>query len=61
MYTVTHTGGGYMPMDVSYPITLVEEIIEISLNTEEKKLLNSSADSVKKVMKLLDDLKLFEE
>ena len=39
----------------------VEEIIEISLNTEEKKLLSSSAESVKKVMKALDDLKLFEE
>ena len=39
----------------------VEEIIEISLNAEEKKLLSSSAESVKKVMKALDDLKLFEE
>ncbi len=39
----------------------VEEIIEISLNADEKKLLSSSAESVKKVMKALDDLKLFEE
>ena len=39
----------------------VEEIIEISLNTEEKKLLSSSAESVKKVMKVLDDMNLFEE
>ena len=39
----------------------VEEIIEISLNTEEKKLLSSSAESVKKVMKVLDDMKLFED
>lgn len=39
----------------------VEEIIEISLNAEEKKLLSSSAESVKKVMKVLDDMKLFEE
>ena len=39
----------------------VEEIIEISLNSEEKKLLSSSAASVKKVMKVLDDMKLFEE
>ena len=39
----------------------VEEIIEISLNTEEKKLLSSSAESVKKVMKVLDDMKLFDE
>ncbi|RKZ81767.1 MAG: malate dehydrogenase [Gammaproteobacteria bacterium] len=39
----------------------VEEIIEISLNAEEKKLLSSSAESVKKVMKVLDDMKLFED
>ena len=37
----------------------VEEIIEIDLNAEEKKLLDSSANSVKEVMKALDDLKLF--
>lgn len=37
----------------------VEEIIEISLNNEEKKLLKTSADSVKTVMKVLDDLKIF--
>ena len=37
----------------------VEEIIEIKLNAEEKKLLASSADSVKSVMKVLDDMKLF--
>lgn len=39
----------------------VEEIIEISLNTDEKKMLQTSVDSVKGVMKVLDDLKLFEE
>jgi len=39
----------------------VEEIIEISLNIEEKKLLSSSVESVKKVMKVLDAMKLFEE
>jgi malate dehydrogenase len=39
----------------------VEEIIEISLNSEEKKLLSTSAESVRKVMKVLDDLKLFEK
>lgn len=37
----------------------VEEIIEISLNDDEKKLLKSSAQSVKDVMKSLDDMKLF--
>jgi len=39
----------------------VEEIIEISLNEEEKKLLTSSVKSVREVMKSLDDMKLFEE
>jgi len=39
----------------------VEEIIEIKLNAEENKLLTSSADSVRGVMKVLDDMKLFEE
>ncbi len=39
----------------------VEEIIEISLDADEKKLLSSSAESVRKVKKVLDDLKLFEE
>lgn len=39
----------------------VEEIIEISLNVEEKKLLTSSVASVREVMKALDDMKLFDE
>ncbi|MDX2431234.1 MAG: malate dehydrogenase [Bacteroides sp.] len=37
----------------------VEEIIEISLNEDEKKLLRSSVESVKEVMKSLEDLKIF--
>lgn len=37
----------------------VEEIIEIELNQDEKKLLTESANSVKSVMKILDDMKLF--
>ncbi len=37
----------------------VEEIIEISLNEEEKKLLKTSSDSVQSVMKVLDDMKIF--
>ncbi len=37
----------------------VEEILEISLDSNEKKLLTSSAASVKQVMKVLDDMKLF--
>jgi len=39
----------------------VEEIIEISLNVEEKKLLTSSVASVREVMKALDDMNLFEK
>ncbi len=37
----------------------VEEIIEIDLTKDEKALLNSSAASVKEVMKVLDDMKIF--
>ncbi|HOI32374.1 MAG TPA: malate dehydrogenase, partial [Bacteroidales bacterium] len=37
----------------------IEEIIEVELNKEEKKLLQDSSESVQKVMKILDDMKLF--
>lgn len=37
----------------------VEEILEISLNADEKKLLKTSSDSVRTVMKVLDDMKIF--
>ncbi len=37
----------------------IEEVIEVELNKEEKKLLYDSSDSVKSVMKVLDDMKLF--
>jgi len=37
----------------------IEEIIEIKLDSDEKKLLSTSAESVKNVMKVLDDMKLF--
>ncbi len=37
----------------------VEEILEINLNEGEKKLLMESANSVKSVMKILDEMKLF--
>ena len=37
----------------------VEEIVEISLNADEKKMLKTSSDAVKEVMKALDDMKLF--
>jgi len=38
----------------------IENIIEIDLNKEEKALLHESAKSVKGVMKVLDDMKLFD-
>jgi len=54
---------GHKKIYLGVPVILgkngVEEIIEISLNSEEKKLLTSSVDSVKSVMKVLDDMKLF--
>jgi malate dehydrogenase len=37
----------------------IEEIIEISLDANEKQLLKTSSDSVKAVMKVLDELKIF--
>lgn len=37
----------------------VEEVIQISLNNEEKKLLQESADSVRSLMHVLDELNLF--
>ncbi len=38
----------------------IEEIIEIDLDKDEKKLLETSANSVKSVMKVLDDMNLFD-
>jgi malate dehydrogenase len=56
---------GHKDLYLGVPVKLgkggVEEIIEISLNADEKKLLTSSVESVKNVMKVLDDMKLFEE
>lgn len=49
----------YLGVPVKLGTNGVEEIIEIDMNDEEKQLLYTSADSVKKVMKVLDDLKLF--
>lgn len=49
----------YLGVPVKLGKNGIEEIIEIQLNKEEKVLLNTSAESVKKVMKLLDDMKLF--
>jgi len=49
----------YMGVPVKLGKTGIKEIIEIQLNKEEKKLLNESATAVKKVMKVLDDMKVF--
>ncbi|MFZ5942034.1 MAG: malate dehydrogenase [Bacteroidota bacterium] len=49
----------YMGVPVKLGKGGVEEIIEIALNEKEKELLKSSADSVREVMKILDDMKLF--
>jgi len=38
----------------------IEEIIEIDLNKEEKKLLTESANSVRGVIKILDDMKILD-
>jgi len=51
----------YLGVPVKLGKNGVEEIIEISLDADEKKLLLSSAESVREVMKSLDDMKLFEE
>ena len=54
---------GLKDIYMGVPVILGEEgikkIIEIDLNKEEKKMLNESATAVKKVMKILDDMKLF--
>ncbi len=50
----------YLGVPVKLGTQGVEEILEINLDDNEKELLNSSAESVKNVMKVLDDMKLFE-
>ncbi|MCB0807421.1 MAG: malate dehydrogenase [Bacteroidales bacterium] len=49
----------YMGVPVKLGKRGIEHIFEIDLNKEEKKLLNDSATAVKKVMKILDDMKIF--
>jgi len=51
----------YMGVPVMLGKHGVERIIEIELNKEEKVLLAESAQSVKQVMNVLDEMKLFEE
>ncbi len=49
----------YMGVPVKLGKAGIEEIIEVDLNADEKKLLATSAESVKDVMKVLDKMKLF--
>lgn len=50
----------YIGVPVKLNANGIEEIIELSLEEEEQKLFQKSAAEVKKVMKTLDDLNLFE-
>ncbi|VAW23327.1 Malate dehydrogenase [hydrothermal vent metagenome] len=53
---------GLKDMFVGVPVKLgkngVEEVIEVKLNGQEKELLNNSANAVKKVMGILDGMKI---
>ncbi len=49
----------YMGVPVKLGKNGIEGIFELQLNKEESKLLNESADAVKKTMKVLDDMKIF--
>ncbi len=49
----------YMGVPVKLGKDGIEEIIELNLNAKEKKMVEDSANSVKDVMKVLDDMKLF--
>ncbi|MBN1925662.1 MAG: malate dehydrogenase [Prolixibacteraceae bacterium] len=50
----------YLGVPVKLGKNGIEQIIEIDLNPDEKALLEKSAASVKEVMDVLDDMKLFE-
>jgi malate dehydrogenase len=49
----------YLGVPVKIGSEGIEEIIQLNLNKDELKMLKESADSVKSVMKVLDDMKLF--
>ena len=61
----TYLNGEYGIKDIylGVPVKLgkngIEEIIEIDLNEDENRLLQDSAKSVKEVMEVLDDMKIF--
>ena len=56
---------GFKDVYLGVPVKLgkngIEEVIEIELDKDEKKLLSTSVDSVRDVMKVLDDMKIFKE
>lgn len=49
----------YLGVPVKLGVEGIKEIIELNLNDKEIKMLHESAEQVKKVMKVLDDMKLF--
>lgn len=49
----------YLGVPVKLGKNGIEEIIEVDLNKEEKEMLNQSAEAVKSVMKVLDDMNMF--
>ncbi len=49
----------YMGVPVKLGAQGIEEIIELNLNKDEQALLDDSAKSIKSVMQVLDDMKLF--
>lgn len=49
----------YMGVPVKLGAQGIEEIIELNLNKDEQALLDDSAKSIKSVMQILDDMKLF--
>lgn len=51
----------YMGVPVKLGSKGIEEIIELNLNKDEQKMLEESAKSVKSVMKVLDDMNLFDD
>ncbi|MBI4646885.1 MAG: malate dehydrogenase [Bacteroidia bacterium] len=48
----------YLGVPVKLGKNGIEQIIELEMNNEEKELLNNSANAVKTVMKVLDDMKI---
>jgi len=51
----------YLGVPVKLGANGIEEIIELKLNKEEMKALEDSANSVKSMLKVLDDMNLFDE